>query len=488
MQPTAEQDDALGLFAAGRSLALEAGAGTGKTTTLKLMAASTDARGVYLAFNRAIVEEAKRVMPRNVTPQTVHSLAFRSAGKPLAHRLGAPRMRSHELATRLGVDPITIHYGSQRKVLQPGFLAGHVMRAVKAFCFSAAPAPEAKHVAYIDGIDLPRADGSRTYDNNREVANALLPALVKAWADLTRFDGQLPFSHDVYLKVWQLSNPTIPGSFLQIDEAQDVAPVMLAAVAHQAAAGTQLVWVGDSQQQIYEWRGAVNAMAQVPADDRRYLTQSFRFGPAIADVANCLLATLRADLRLTGNPAVASRLAPLPAPVAILCRTNARAVEEMLAALAAGRRPHLLGGGAEVLAFARAASALKRGQPTSYPDLACFATWGEVQDYVAQDPQGGDLKMLVDLMDRYDVDTITSALERQPSEQTADLTISTAHKAKGREWATVRLAGDFPEEPDPGQPGDLRLAYVAATRAARTLDCQHVGMIQALLDPAAPRA
>jgi superfamily I DNA/RNA helicase len=58
------------------------------------------------------------------------------------------------------------------------------------------------------------------------------------------------------------------------------------------------------------------------------------------------------------------------------------------------------------------------------------------------------------------------------AESEADVIVSTAHKSKGREWSTVRLAGDFAEplERGAGADGELRLLYVAATRARDVLD------------------
>jgi superfamily I DNA/RNA helicase len=63
------------------------------------------------------------------------------------------------------------------------------------------------------------------------------------------------------------------------------------------------------------------------------------------------------------------------------------------------------------------------------------------------------------------------------------VTVSTAHKAKGREWATVKIAGDFTPPKDSDQkdadgrpaPGPIddaeaRLSYVAVTRTRRRLD------------------
>jgi hypothetical protein len=57
-------------------------------------------------------------------------------------------------------------------------------------------------------------------------------------------------------------------------------------------------------------------------------------------------------------------------------------------------------------------------------------------------------------------------------EKDADVVVSTAHKAKGREWDVVRLGSDFSSPKDGAMLGDseLRLLYVAATRASRHLD------------------
>merc|ERR1719402_1038079 len=51
--------------------------------------------------------------------------------------------------------------------------------------------------------------------------------------------------------------------------------------------------VGDPNQQIYTFRGAVNALESVAPTHTYFLTQSFRFGPEIAYVANCCLEHLK---------------------------------------------------------------------------------------------------------------------------------------------------------------------------------------------------
>lgn len=475
-EPTDEQQQALDLFADGDSLVIEAGAGTGKTSTLELLARSTTRTGRYIAFNKAIVTDAQRRMPATVISTTAHSLAFSAIGRRYAHRLTSPRMRATELARRLKIGPYTVDVPTVgSKELPAGLLAGLAMRAIAIFAQSADPEPTARHVPYLQGIDIAINEGGRvrrSYANNDEVANYLEPAMRRAWNDLNDPHGQLPYRHDHYLKSWALTHPKISADYILLDEAQDTNPVLAAVIEEQAHA--QRILVGDTAQQIYEWRGAVNAMAEFATRHRTFLSQSFRFGPAIADTANALLDRLGTPLRLTGLATIDSRLEALEQPSCWLTRTNALAVALVLQEKRAGRRPHLVGGGGDVVRFAKAVLELEETGRTSHPELACFSSWIEVKIYVADDPQGSELKLMVDLIEEYGIPTILEALERMAPEAEADTIISTAHKAKGREWANVRIGSDFAEWWSDGVPDDseIRLAYVAVTRAREILDAR----------------
>jgi hypothetical protein len=480
--PTAEQQTAMDLFDQGRSnLVIEAGAGTGKTTTLGMIARTTTRTGGYLAFNRSIAADAGRAMPMTVEARTVHSYAARALrqtpnGSALLDRLGGARMAPYKMAKHLGLGPIIITIPTEgkprQKVLQPAWQASHVLRGIAQFCQSADAVPTREHFPYVEGIDPIREDGRRSYSNNRQVARELEPYLAKAWADLTSPTGVLRFTHDVYLKMAALAEVQIPGDFLLFDEAQDASPVMLGWLASQ---GRPIVYVGDSQQQIYGWRGAINALNLVPdGTPRAYLTQSWRFGPDAAALANLILDQLDATLRLTGTESIPTRVHVTnsgPPPRAVLCRSNGMAVNAVLQVQAQGLQPHLVGGADEIVRFARAAGQLQAGERTTHPELACFESWREVVDYVDNDPGGSDLAMLVKMLTKYGVQIVVDALDGLLGEDAADVVISTAHKAKGREWENVRLAPDV--DARPGQAlddGEWRLLYVAATRATHSLD------------------
>jgi superfamily II DNA or RNA helicase len=82
LTPTAEQQAAVDAFTTGGTVVVHAGAGTGKTSTLRLLsAARSTAKGLYLAYNKAIQTEAERSFPRNVDCRTAHSLRPPATGQ-----------------------------------------------------------------------------------------------------------------------------------------------------------------------------------------------------------------------------------------------------------------------------------------------------------------------------------------------------------------------------------------------------------------------
>lgn len=481
IKPTGEQKNALSLFLEGNSLLLEAGAGCGKTSTLAMMARTTDKKGQYVAFNKALVMESAAKFPSNVPCRTAHSLAYGSTRTEFKERTKTPRWRPSDLAKFLHITPISIRPATSKfdKVIPPYQLAGLVEGAIKRFCQTADKTIKASHFPLLKGIDLEKGeDYGNDHPNNDIIRAELLPVANKMWKDLCDPKGILPYGHHCYLKQFELNRPRIYADFILCDEAQDLAPVLLSIVQQQTDA--QLVFVGDSQQQIYEWTGAVNAMKRVKCDKTAMLSQSFRFGQAIADEANAILEEIPdAVLRLKGNPAMKSKVGPLKSPKAILTRTNATGVEALL--LDQERKVHIVGGGKDVIDFGFAAEDLKSGKRTTHSDLACFETWDEVQEYVAED-HGSDLKLLVKLADRFGGARMAMAIKNMVPEHAASQIYSTAHKAKGREWDSVAIGADFAPRRDKDTDeiqkpsvSERRLQYVAVTRAQMELDLGPLG-------------
>ena len=243
---------------------------------------------------------------------------------------------------------------------------------------------------------------------------------------------------------------------------------------------TQVIYVGDAHQQIYAWRGAVNAMQQMPLPESR-LTTSFRFGDAIADVANRLLGALNETVPLMGNRDLKSSVVNKPHTKmrdAILCRTNARAMELLLSGLVQGDKVSLQADHAKLNRFVDAASLLKQGKRVvDVPELAWFNSWHDVHEY-CETNDGSDIKPLVKLVDDHGTDPLKKALAKITPIEQADYVISTAHKAKGLEWNRVHIEDDYQFKINGLEhkisDEELRLLYVACTRAKSTLNIHHI--------------
>jgi superfamily I DNA/RNA helicase len=214
--PTDEQTAAADAFRAGDHLVIQAGAGTGKTTTLTLLASTTQRRGRYIAYNKAIATDAATKFPPTVTCKTAHALAFAALGHRYTRRLNGPRQPSWKTGNALGITK-SARIGDRE--VTPKALSHTVLRTVASYCHSADNALARHHVPCLRGVDA--------REHHAELAYIVLPFARKAWADLQHPDGGVVrFEHDHYLKIWALTDPTIEADFLLLDEAQDTNPVV----------------------------------------------------------------------------------------------------------------------------------------------------------------------------------------------------------------------------------------------------------------------
>ncbi|GLH97379.1 UvrD-helicase domain-containing protein [Phytohabitans aurantiacus] len=499
--PTGEQRAVIDDFRDGESLVVVAVAGAGKTTTLRLaaeedQAANPGRRGLYVAYNAPLAKEARGAFPASVDCRTAHSLAFATHGRDLAHRIGAPRMTGKQAAevmfaggryreTKVLNGPVEV---AADVILTPGQMARLALDTVERYCQSDADQIGPQHVPAVNGIDGRHARDAFT--------SLVVPIAELAWKDLTHPRGRLRFQPDIYLKMWALSKPRISSDFILFDEAQDANPVLSAVL--RAQAHTQLVAVGDPYQQLYAWRGAVDALATWPADRRLTLAQSFRFGPAVAERANEWLRLLGAEQRVIGFDRIASTVAPLDQADALLCRSNAGAMARVMDHVEAGRKVHLVGGASEIKRFAQAALRLMDGKRADHPELVAFDSWEAVREYAALD-DGAQLATIVKLIDDHGPDKIVKVADSLASETGAEVTVSTAHKSKGRQWGTVQVAPDFKEpfprpwpDRDSGRyalvldAAELMLLYVTVTRAVDILDDFSTRWVERLHDHGVP--
>ncbi|MBX4949603.1 ATP-dependent helicase [Rhizobium binae] len=463
--PTEEQAAALDSFLQGKSLKINAFAGSGKTSTLQLLANATGLRGQYLAFNKSIVADAGEKFPNTVDCSTSHSLAFRAA--PAGYKQDIGKLTNRCTAKQLvEVFDIKRRRFGDKYAVTPDSQGYLYLETIRRYAQSADDEIGPQHVPTLGAL---RAAPD---DVLQEVTGFALDGARQVWSRMLSERDPLPLGHDGYLKLWGLSRPIIAADYLMLDEAQDTNPVVLDILQRQRG---QLIYVGDRYQQIYEWRGAVNAMESVETDASTYLTTSFRFGNAIAGLATKMLVRLGETQPVRGNHGIASRIGATANPVAVLARTNATTISAVIEALDAGRSPHLVGDKSELMDMLRGVQALKENEPSTCPAFFGFRSWVEVVEFARTD-EGAHLVMFVNLVEKRGERQLMWALNRTVEEEKADLVISTAHKSKGREWKSVRLMDDFlrssptDEKSSGPDPAEMRLLYVALTRAKESLE------------------
>jgi superfamily I DNA/RNA helicase len=328
VQPVVEQQRAVELFLSGGNLRIDAYAGTGKTTTLRLLAAQKRSRALYLAFNRAIAAEAQQRFPEHVKCATTHSVAFRGVRR----QLGYPEWKLLDsLTPNLILEAfrlpamISFHSGV---VLEQRSYAAILRDSLGRFLQSSDESPSAVHVPRYGVLETLGPEQFASF------AMQVTEHLEYLWTAMLDRERGLPLGHDGYLKLWALSQPRIQADYVMVDEAQDLNPVLLDVLNRSAC---QIVYVGDPYQQIYEWRGAVNAMEQARTSHRCLLSQSFRFGPEIAAAATIVLRTPGAKEPLRGSPVIRSHIGRVR-PDAILARNNAGVIANVLRCLAQQQR------------------------------------------------------------------------------------------------------------------------------------------------------
>lgn len=510
---TAEQQAILAAAERGEPGKVLAYAGTGKTTTLTGVADRlTGKRVLYLAFNRVTAEEARRTFPAHVEAKTAHSLAFAATRPWRGYRplVGSWwKLRAQIVSTF----PRYMRGDDRQPTAFYGRTESQIFQAVAAtlgrYCASADGEPQPRHVPQ-DSIDPILAQAvvqglpeSACEHLAAQVRHEVAAVARKVWDALcTRADW--PLTHDVYLKYWQLQHPALPYDVVLFDEAQDANPVMQDLVLH----GGALTWmVGDSYQAIYGWRGAIDALDQYAAPAYP-LSQSWRFGPAIAGVGRRILDTCwQVAPPLTGMGGPGQVIAPPTVPdlaasddgfdlpdhaqQAIVCRGNLGVFQAALNQVDFGKAVAVAGGIEPICDLIEGAVALFRGGRTNQPDLRDFPDWQTLAEY-ADTTLGQAYRPIVRL-----VQTNPDAAARHAhllrtqvvSEDVAGIVISTGHKAKGRQWPVVSLADDwrpFAGVADDGHPWlleeEARLFYVAVTRARQVLDLSATGPIWQGLD------
>lgn len=463
---TDEQKKCVETARCGKDLKIKAFAGSGKTSTLVAIAKELPGKGLYLAYNKAIQMDAARKFPSHVDCKTAHSIAYRV----LAYRI-KDRVRT------LSIFDITRYVDIKRIYsYEENDIAFLVLKLLRVFVNS--DRNKIDHQFRLSRVfeEVAGNNGEET----RAIINYVIDRAAEYWQRCTERGSTLPIEHDFYLKMYQLSNPDLSGvyDFILFDECQDANPVLLDILLKQKC---QKIYVGDEHQQIYSWRGSINSFAKL-GGEVCYLSRSFRFGNEISRLANIIITAKNEAQVLCGSASIESKLVvnKLVAPFTVLCRTNARIIEKILAFQK--HKLHVVGSVNEILNLAKSGYALFSGSPNKveHVKLKHFKSWSAMLQFnhKYQDP---DITFLAKLIKEHGASfkNIIKQIEDAcyVDESMAAVTLSTIHKSKGREWNNVVLEDDFIiftnevplEEILVYDIEELNLIYVGVTRTKANL-------------------
>jgi superfamily I DNA/RNA helicase len=468
-------------------LKINAVAGSGKTTTLLEYAARRPERRIlYLAYNRAIANEVKvkcRVRSlTHVTVHTIHGLAYR-------HANGS----AYALESELSEWRILERYcPAEEASSEEAMLIGWLIKDLVNYYLNA------EYTRLDEGL-LSRYEAASTPKIRlREILHAKGLALVEvARAILSDMKNKvIPAVHDFYLKLFQFSRSCLPFDVLLVDEAQDTSEVMLSIVNQQPA---DKVFVGDSFQQIYSFRYAVNSLDRIEGYPY-WLHQTFRFGNGLArhitgqvNGAYALLDEQKTiTIQGTNERPLFGRRAQPGYPRAIIARSNLALFETCLQHTFGSDLRFYFEGGYSGYSFmnARVASLLYlregRKERIIDPFVRRFASF-EKACYFAGETQNNSLATMIQLVTQYgrklfEFDRIIK--QRLVEKDRAECVFATTHKAKGQEYDHVEMVEeDFITREgikwalrageDKAQLLKLReeinIYYVAATRARKSI-------------------
>ncbi len=274
-----------------KNILVQALAGSGKSTTLKLVLPRLPQKSVLVtAFNKRIAEEFERTMPRAPKGSVFAVKTF--------HALGLSVLAQH-FPGRCKVNPKATEDIVNRAA---GYAISFKMRRAAVRLLRTLKETFAEHATPKDAHVLALGLEYQYFDKLNDTEIGLTVEVVRDAYTLS-LDFESRDSIDFCDMVWgPVARDLAPKSRYQcvmVDELQDISQPQLALIRKMLAPGGRFIGVGDLQQQIYGWRGSMGAAAwsKIKEDFQAIelpLTMTWRCSTAIVEAARALVPKLRA--------------------------------------------------------------------------------------------------------------------------------------------------------------------------------------------------
>ena len=468
-KPTQEQIEIIKAFNKNKVLKVNACAGSGKSTTLRLLAEANKVPSLYICFNKSIALEAAEKFPMHVDCKTTHAVAYVKHGLPIAHKLSRPVGRWVNIAK--SPSEIASYYKVQEfecgeDSIKPNAIAALAKSTVNRYENSAEKEISSK---LINKAEISAIVESYPTIDYKQLVRIILALAKRLWKD--RIDPRAPVfaEHNTYLKLWQLAGEKLDYEIIYLDEAQDSNPAVLDVIKKQTHC--KVCYVGDTYQSIYAFRQAINAMETIQAPSLM-LSKSFRYGQQIADAATFII---DGAMTIEGFDGINSEVTTVTEDkYTMIFRTNAALIDKAVELVSKGKKVNCNVDTYKFKSQLESALALynRDYKKVKDEDIAIYSSWLELKNASEEERE---LKRLVKIVENNKAKLYLSALEELKTKNSNyDILLTTAHKSKGMEWDYVIIAEDFDTETLiklEGQEGynqqEINLFYVAVTRAIK---------------------
>lgn len=287
---TDEMNNLMDAVEAGEDVKGDAKAGAGKSTFLRAVEKyHINKQGIYLCYNKALEREARGLFKgTNVHIFTFHSYSLSTFSKEVKFSF----LRKSNLKPNLNMILEYSQFNMDNELFEILEMKKNWRVLVDICdCFIQTASLKLTDIHLTEKakkiIETKVNSKKLKANQKKDAVNYLVnhsSLLLEAMFN-TKEDNQCYCTHDGYVKYWQLSKPVIKYDYVMFDETQDAPPVMINIIFSQKC---QKIFVGDGYQNIYQFKGGVNAMNVLPVETFP-LTNAFRYGQEVADLATKIL-------------------------------------------------------------------------------------------------------------------------------------------------------------------------------------------------------
>jgi superfamily I DNA/RNA helicase len=489
MKPTPEQAAIIHAATQPQSLMVNALAGTGKTTTLTMLAKALPPEpALALAFNKKIKEELEKRFPKNFSVMTMNGLGHRAWSFTINKKKMLIDANKIGRLTTDALKPFPESKGEWSAIRTLVVMAMQRGLVPSQFQHAKSLVPDTPETWEKLDYEL---DLNLTADERKLARRVLISSIEEG------MNGCISYDDQIYLPV-VFSGAFPRFNIVLVDEAQDLSPLNHQML-RKVAAG-KLIVVGDPRQAIYAFRGADhNSMTNLKTLKSEWielpLNTTFRCPQSVVERQHIHAPDYRAapsnpkgsvNTFMRGEPWDWSKIEDLSqGDVAILCRNNAPLLSMAFKLLRKGVGVNMLGRD-----IGRGLSALcKKLSADQSTTIDVFKqkleSWFETERSKAE--ANDDASKIDSVTDRYEcivsvienrspstVRALVSELDNLFAKDSGLVTLATGHKAKGLEWDTVvhldpwRIPSKWAKKDDEIKQ-EHNLQYVLETRTKHTL-------------------